>query len=73
MAALNLVTFKYNVSCTSVANIVCAFFFFFFPVTLSRQGLVRGMAQPSHSRNVVDLRSADFTEHSLPIAGSNEK
>lgn len=53
---------------------MCAFFFFFFfPVTLSRQGAVRGMAQPSHSRNTVDLNSADFTEHSLPIADSNEK
>lgn len=45
---------------------MCLSFFlsFFFPVTPSRQGAVRGMAQPSHSRNVVDLSSADFTEHS---------
>lgn len=51
--AVNLVTFKSHFSCTSVANVVCAFFFFF-PVTPSRQGAVRGMAQPSfpeHSRS----------------------
>lgn len=40
--------------------------FFFFPVTLSKQGATRGMAQPSHSRNIVDLSSKDFTEHSCP-------
>lgn len=51
-------------SCTSVASIVCVFFFF--PVTLSKQGATRGMAQPSHSRNIVDLSSKDFTEHSCP-------
>lgn len=52
-------------SCTSVASIVCVFFFFF-PVILLKQGATRGMAQPSHSRNVVDLSSKDFTEHSCP-------
>lgn len=28
---------------------------------------MRGMAQPSHSRNIVDLSSKDFTEHSCPV------